>query len=290
MAENRVRVLAPVDFHGRPLTVVDKDGEPYVAMKPIVEGMGLDWKGQYVKLRENAARWRMEIISIVHGGDGKMREMSCMPLRKLPGWLATINPRKVNPEIAPLVILFQDGADDALWAAYNKQRGALADATTALSRDEIVAQMAQSIVDKERRLAAVEQQVPRIAGRVEAIEKRSSGAQLEMLGLPEPEGPVAGLTKRTLVSRALRGYCMNNVVAFDHAFMYLYREYRDRYGIDLPKRGRNIRKSPIEMAELMGDVTMTQLYDLAHLLFVKRPVAASEVAAKGKAFGKEADA
>jgi hypothetical protein len=213
-----------------------------------------------------------------------------MPLRKLPGWLATINPRKVNPEIAPRVILFQDEADDVLWAAYNKQRGALADATTALSRDEIVAQMAQSIVDKERRLAAVEQQMPQIAGRVEAIEQRAAGAQLELIGLPEPDGGSPPLTLRVLISRAVRGYVMSNMVRYDHTFAYLYREYRDRYHIDLRARGRNIGESPIRMAELMGETTMRQLYNLAHLLFVQHPVAASEVAAKGKAFGKEAEA
>ncbi len=35
--------LLPVPFHGNPLYIVEHNGEPYTPMKPIVEGMGLDW-------------------------------------------------------------------------------------------------------------------------------------------------------------------------------------------------------------------------------------------------------
>ena len=47
--------------------------------------------------------------------------MSCLPLRKLPGWLATISPNKVRPELREKVIAFQNEADDVLWAAWQEQ-------------------------------------------------------------------------------------------------------------------------------------------------------------------------
>ncbi|EJF7956406.1 phage antirepressor Ant, partial [Escherichia coli] len=41
-----------VPFHGAELYVVNHNGEPYTPMKPIVEGMGLDWKSQHKKISQ----------------------------------------------------------------------------------------------------------------------------------------------------------------------------------------------------------------------------------------------
>ena len=58
-------------------------------MKAIVEGMGLDWKSQYAKLQGSRFGSTMAEITTV-AEDGKRRLMSCLPLRKLPGWLMII--------------------------------------------------------------------------------------------------------------------------------------------------------------------------------------------------------
>ncbi|MES2041907.1 MAG: phage antirepressor N-terminal domain-containing protein [Pseudomonadota bacterium] len=47
--------------------------------------------------------------------DGKNRDMICLPLRKLPAWLCSINPSKVKPELREKVTRYQDECDDALW-------------------------------------------------------------------------------------------------------------------------------------------------------------------------------
>ena len=38
--------LQTINFHGTEIPVVEKGGKQYVAMKPIVEAMGLDWSKQ----------------------------------------------------------------------------------------------------------------------------------------------------------------------------------------------------------------------------------------------------
>ena len=63
-----VRVLDPVDFHGQALVVLDRAGQPYVAMKPVVEGMGLDWKIQHRKLTDESDRWGMVMMGIPSAG------------------------------------------------------------------------------------------------------------------------------------------------------------------------------------------------------------------------------
>lgn len=40
-----------VPFHSTELYLVEHNGQPYTPMKPIVEGMGLDWKSQYAKTK-----------------------------------------------------------------------------------------------------------------------------------------------------------------------------------------------------------------------------------------------
>ena len=45
--------------------------------------------------------------------------MLCLPLRKLSGWLSTISPNKVKPELREKVIAYQNECDDALWDYWN---------------------------------------------------------------------------------------------------------------------------------------------------------------------------
>ncbi|QTA84861.1 phage antirepressor N-terminal domain-containing protein [Desulfonema magnum] len=45
MNETQIQT-ATVDFHGHTLITVWHNGNDYIAMKPVVEGMGLDWKSQ----------------------------------------------------------------------------------------------------------------------------------------------------------------------------------------------------------------------------------------------------
>ena len=50
-----------VPFHNAELYVVEHKGQPYTLMQTIVEGMGLDWKRQFVKLKQCFAQGMVEI-------------------------------------------------------------------------------------------------------------------------------------------------------------------------------------------------------------------------------------
>lgn len=125
-----------VPFHGADLRVIEHNGQPYTPMKPIVQGMGLTWQSQHRKVASNQARWGMVEITMPstvadsttvglglnHQLDdsGQRRAMSCISLRKLPGWLSTIEQGKVkNPEVRARVIQYQNECDDALWQYWN---------------------------------------------------------------------------------------------------------------------------------------------------------------------------
>lgn len=101
-----------VPFHGASLYVVNHGGEAYTPMKPIVEGMGMDWASQFTKLK---SRFSKGIVEIAIPSVGGSQSMTCLALRKLNGWLQTISPNKVKPEIRERVIQYQNECDDVLY-------------------------------------------------------------------------------------------------------------------------------------------------------------------------------
>lgn len=107
-----------VPFYGTELYVADCHGQPYTPMKPIVEGMGLDWGGQHKKLAANQDRWGVSVMEIPSVGGAQ--EALCLPLRKLGGWLMTVHASRVRTEIRDRIVQYQDECDDVLWHYWNQ--------------------------------------------------------------------------------------------------------------------------------------------------------------------------
>lgn len=105
--------LSPVTFHGDTIFCITHQGQPYTPMRPIVENMGLVWAAQSVKLNANRERWGVSIIETPTASG--QQDMLCMPVRKLPAYLSSINPKKVRPELRAKIELYQNESDDALW-------------------------------------------------------------------------------------------------------------------------------------------------------------------------------
>lgn len=108
-----------VPFHGSNLFIVDRNGEPYTRMKPIVEGMGLAWQSQHKKLTSNSERWGITMM-VIPSVDPH-NSVTCIPLRKLFGWLQTLQPNRIRENIRDKVIQYQNECDDVLWKHWTKQ-------------------------------------------------------------------------------------------------------------------------------------------------------------------------
>lgn len=120
--------LLPVAFHGDKLFIVEHGGEPYVPMRPIVEGMGLAWKPQFLKLMEDQERFSVAHMVTQMPGDDQRREVVCLPLRRLFGWLMTVSPNKVKPALRERIIRYQRECDEILWRHWTRRlRAAKAD-------------------------------------------------------------------------------------------------------------------------------------------------------------------
>lgn len=101
-----------VPFHGNNLCIVNHEGRPYVPMKPIVEGMGLSWEPQLRKLNQRFSKGMIKMVIPTIGG---AQETVCLAMHKLTGWLFSIMPNKVKPEIRDKVIQYQEECDDVLY-------------------------------------------------------------------------------------------------------------------------------------------------------------------------------
>ena len=74
------------------------DVKRLIPIKPICEALGIDFKNQYEKIKADEDLSSTMMLSIAVGADGKEREMACLPLEFIFGWLFTINPKNVKPE------------------------------------------------------------------------------------------------------------------------------------------------------------------------------------------------
>lgn len=104
-----------ITFRDSTLICLEQNDELFVAMRPVVEGMGVDWKSQHRKLISDSARFCVHHMTTQMPGDDQRREMLCLPLRRLNGWLMSISSSKVRPEIRDTVIAYQQECDEVLF-------------------------------------------------------------------------------------------------------------------------------------------------------------------------------
>lgn len=135
--------LIPVPFMGATLALIEHQGEPYAAMRPIVDGMGLDWASQFAKLKGNEARWGALLITTPSAG-GEQKTL-CLPVRKLTGWLMTLHPSRAKPELRDRIRAYQEECDDALWSYWTQGKAERAPAPVA--RHVTPAQAGHGVID-----------------------------------------------------------------------------------------------------------------------------------------------
>lgn len=135
---NTSPVLASVDFHGQSLTVLTAaSGEHLVAMKPICEAIGLQWEAQLKRIKRHPVlSICMSVMDIQMPGDDQHRELVCLPLDYLNGWLFGVDASRVRSEIRERLIQYQRECFAAL-AAYWQQGEALNPRTMATAPTEL---------------------------------------------------------------------------------------------------------------------------------------------------------
>nr|DAG73862.1 MAG TPA: hypothetical protein [Caudoviricetes sp.] len=176
--------LQKVNFHGNEIAVIEKDGKQYVAMKPIVEAMGLEWKKQHALIHRDPVLSSTVTVTGVVAEDGKKREMVCLPLDYLNGWLFKIPASRYTGKKREAIIMYQKECYKALFDYFHKGAAVNPNAT-----DEQLQALYQTLTEEmERRISAeaemkaLERLVKVIAQ--DALPKTKYGEISERNGLP----------------------------------------------------------------------------------------------------------
>ena len=108
-----------INFHGNEIAVIEKDGTQYVAMKPIVEAMGLDWSGQLKLIKGDAVLSKGMVVTSIPSEGGE-QDAVCLPLNKLNGWLFKIPASRYSGERKAAIIRYQEECYDVLFDHFHK--------------------------------------------------------------------------------------------------------------------------------------------------------------------------
>lgn len=205
--------LVAIDFHGDQIVTFQHNDEPFVAMRRVVENIGLAWQVQQRKLGESGERFGCHHM-VTHDSSGRRQSMMAMPVAKLPLWLASINPNKIpDPVKRAKIELYQAESAIALhdyWTKGIAVRGDMDGVITSLDPSvmKAIGGMMKGIVGKalqELLPQMVEREI--LANHASVARGMTAGEVLDEAGVRNRKG-CRGMPRR--VSDALRRYAAQN--------------------------------------------------------------------------------
>ncbi|MFC4232143.1 phage antirepressor N-terminal domain-containing protein [Parasediminibacterium paludis] len=102
-----------LDFNGKKLTLVNEDGKFFIALKPIIEVLDIDWDNHKKWLQNHPIFKSVKVNITSTGSDGKSYKMVCLPEKFVYGWLLSFTP-KTEEHIA-----FQRECYDVLYGHFH---------------------------------------------------------------------------------------------------------------------------------------------------------------------------
>ena len=109
-----------ISFHGQTVPVFSHNNQHYIAMKPIVENIGLEWNAQFRRIKRNEIL-NSAIAMMATPSNGGEQQMICLPLDYLNGWLFGVDARRVKPEIRSHLLTYQRECFRVLNEHFNKR-------------------------------------------------------------------------------------------------------------------------------------------------------------------------
>lgn len=110
--------------------IISEANEKFVAIKPICQALGVNYDTQIEKINNDEILGQLTTLRGSTGADGKEYKMRVMPIRFIFGWLFTINPKNVNPEIKHLIIKYRMECYNALFDSFTKRTSLLKEKTS----------------------------------------------------------------------------------------------------------------------------------------------------------------
>ena len=154
------------------------DGAVYVPIRPICENLGVTLAGQRERINRDPVLSEM-MTSVSVTLTQQAREMLCLPLNYIPGWLFGISADRVKPELRDKIIRYQKECFNVLAEAFVEGRltaeESFADLLAGASPETIQAyQVAQAVLQLARNQVMLEARLRGVLDdhelRLEAVE------------------------------------------------------------------------------------------------------------------------
>jgi hypothetical protein len=108
-----------IPFRGNEILAVDNDGKPNVILKPVIDGLGIDYSTQIRKLK--AKSWAcVGTMPTQLPGDSQTREHVIVDVRTFLMLLATIDENRVSASARDILIAYQNEVADVIEAYWTK--------------------------------------------------------------------------------------------------------------------------------------------------------------------------
>lgn len=114
------QLIHHVPFHGETLLVIeDSLGEQYIAMRPTVEALGLDWKNQLRRIQqdETLSEGLTTLPVPSAGGD---QDTNVLPIELFHGWLFTLQVSRTKPELREKLLAYRRECFDVLHSYFTE--------------------------------------------------------------------------------------------------------------------------------------------------------------------------
>ena len=169
-----------VAFYGDEIVAVRTEGgSVYVPVRPICDLLGVDWAGQRRRINRDAVlseEMQSVAVTAMEGERLVTRDMQCLPLDYISGFLFGISAERVKPELKERVIRYQRECYQVLAEAFSEGRlTAEPEFNDLLATDSPAVQaykMATAIMQMARQQILLEAQVSEHSTRLDAYEER----------------------------------------------------------------------------------------------------------------------
>lgn len=113
-----------INFHGSIIPTFNVAGIVRVAVKPICDAIGLNWRSQYNRMQRHPVLSSTVVMMTTVARDGKSRKLVTIPLNKLNGWLFGVDATRVKPELRDKLVEYQSECFDVLSDYWQKGQAA----------------------------------------------------------------------------------------------------------------------------------------------------------------------
>ena len=167
-----------IDFYGDELLIALVDGIPYVAVRPIVSFLKIDWSSQYRRIQDDEILDEEQRMVRMADKNKKQRDMLSLPLELLPGWIFGITTKRLKnpaPETVVKLKRYRRECFKVLWDAFGAREQVSAPypsaATATLQHTRnlglAVVQMAEEQLALQEHIETVDVEVARAHSRLD---------------------------------------------------------------------------------------------------------------------------